>query len=88
MSLTTLLRCCGPAGAPSELNDAYEIEGVVYIPVGLHRGALQTWQCIENLETGERKDYCTFNFEAALEVGEIEVVPALEVLALIQARGH
>jgi hypothetical protein len=78
-----LLRCCGPAGNESERNDAYLIDDVAYLSVGLHRGSHQVWECLENIETGERKDLCNFQFKAALETGEIKIVPAMEVLARI-----
>ena len=79
--IARLLKCCGPAGAESERNDAFRIDGAVYLAVGLHRGSHQTWDCLENIDTGERKDLCGFQFKAALSTGEIEPVPAMEVLA-------
>jgi hypothetical protein len=84
---TFMMKCCGPAGAPSELTAGYRINGKVFLPVGLHRGSHQTWQCFEDVETGERFDYCTFRFETAVATGKAEEVPAMEMLALT-ARGE
>ena len=80
--VTLLMRCCGPAGAESPRNGVYRIKGDVYLVVGEHRGSHQTWSCLENIETGERKDYADLNFDVALEMGKVEELPAMEALAL------
>ena len=79
--LITLHKCCGPALAATERNDAYRIDGVVYFPDGLHRGSHQTWECLKSAETGEHKDVCTYHFDAGLQTGKIKIVPAMEALA-------
>lgn len=81
--LCLLMKCCGPAGASPARDGALRIKGEVFLVVGQHCGAHQTWSCVENVLTGKRWDYCDLRLEAALSCGEIVGVPAMELIALM-----
>jgi hypothetical protein len=77
-------RCCGPAlnPTPAIYQGAYRILGHVYVPVGLHKGSHQQWICLENVETGERKDLWTTLLDMDLTTGAIATVEPMEVVAI------
>ena len=81
-----LTPCCGKRQFSNlEGNNGFEISGCVYVHAGVHQlhnpVAVEVFECLENVSTGERVDVPWLSFWKAVGDGKMKIVPEMEVLA-------